>query len=112
MVVAQLRVLGGAMARVPVDATAFAHRASRIMVNLAALVGSRDVLPAHERWVESFAADIRQGDAGRYVNFLMDEGPDAVRAAFPGATGERLSAIKRRYDPTNLFRRNQNVTPA
>jgi FAD/FMN-containing dehydrogenase len=112
MVVAQLRVLGGAMARVPADATAFAHRQSRILVSLAVLVGSREALPPHERWVASLAGALRQGDSGRYVNFLMDEGPDAVRAAYPGATGERLAAIKRRYDPTNLFRRNQNVAPA
>jgi FAD/FMN-containing dehydrogenase len=46
------------------------------------------------------------------VNFLMDEGPDAVRDAYPGKTGERLAAIKGRYDPTNLFRRNQNIAPA
>jgi FAD/FMN-containing dehydrogenase len=46
------------------------------------------------------------------VNFLMAEGPEAVAAAFPGETGRRLAAIKRRYDPDNLFRRNQNVAPA
>jgi FAD/FMN-containing dehydrogenase len=46
------------------------------------------------------------------VNFLVDEGPERVRAAYPGATWDRLAAIKRRYDPTNLFHRNQNVPPA
>jgi FAD/FMN-containing dehydrogenase len=112
MVVTQLRVLGGAMARVPADATAFAHRSSRIMASLAALVPRRDDLPAHTRWVEDYARALDQGDHGRYVNFLMAEGPDAVANAFPGATGRRLAEIKRRYDPTNVFRRNQNVRPA
>jgi FAD binding domain/Berberine and berberine like len=112
MVVAQLRVLGGAMARVPADATAFAHRSSRILVNLAALVGSADELPDHEPWVDGFLADLRQGDDGAYVNFINDEGDARVRQAYPGPTWERLAEIKRRYDPTNLFRRNQNIAPA
>ncbi len=112
MVVTQLRALGGAMARVPVDATAFAHRGSRIMASLAALVASREELPEHEAWVGRYAEALEQSDRGRYVNFLGDEGPDAVGRAFPGETGRRLAAIKRRYDPTNVFRRNQNVGPA
>jgi FAD/FMN-containing dehydrogenase len=112
MPVAQLRVLGGAMARVPADATAFAHRASRIMVNVAAVYATPDEAPAHEAWVAAFAAALRQDDAGAYSNFLGDEGKAAVRAAYPGATWDRLAAIKRRYDPTNLFRLNQNIPPA
>jgi FAD/FMN-containing dehydrogenase len=112
MVVTQLRALGGAMARVPADATAFAHRGSRIMVSLAALVPSQDDLPAHTHWVQEYARSLDQGDHGRYVNFLMAEGPDAVANAFPGETGRRLAEIKGRYDPTNVFRRNQNVAPA
>src|SRR5216683_4788768 len=56
MRVAQLRVLGGAMARVPVDATAFAHRRSRILVNVAALYGSPDQATVYEPWVKSFVA--------------------------------------------------------
>jgi FAD/FMN-containing dehydrogenase len=111
MVVTQLRALGGAMARVPADATAFAHRGSRILASLAALVPTRDDLPAHLAWVDGYAETLQQGDRGRYVNFLMDEGPEAVASAFPGETGRRLAAIKRRYDPTNVFRRNQNVRP-
>jgi FAD/FMN-containing dehydrogenase len=110
-VVTQLRALGGAMARVPADATAFAHRSSRILASLAVLVASREDLPPHAAWVEEYARAMEQEDRGRYVNFLLDEGPDAVAAAFPGETGRRLAEIKRRYDPTNLFRRNQNVAP-
>ena len=109
---AQLRVLGGAIARVPVNATAYAHRASRIMVNVAAFYEGDTDRPSKERWVESFADALHQGDDGAYVNFLVDEGPERIRAAYPGATWDRLAAIKRRYDPTNLFHRNQNVPPA
>jgi FAD/FMN-containing dehydrogenase len=99
------------MARVPVEATAFAHRGSRIMTNLAALYNQPDEKAVHETWVDGFATALRQGDAGAYVNFLGDEGGARVRAAYPGRTWERLTAIKQRYDPTNLFRLNQNIPP-
>ena len=112
MGVAQIRVLGGAMGRVPVEATAFAHRKSRIMVNLAALYEDPDEAATHEAWVAGFAAALRQGDTGAYVNFLGDEGEARVRDAYPGPTWDRLREIKGRYDPTNLFRLNQNIPPA
>jgi FAD/FMN-containing dehydrogenase len=112
MAAAQFRVLGGAMARVPADATAFAHRSSKIMVNVAALFESVDDRPKYEEWVQAFADDLRQDDDGAYVNFLEDEGEERVRAAYPGATWDRLREIKRRYDPDNLFRLNQNIPPA
>jgi hypothetical protein len=110
--VAQLRVLGGAMARVPVEATAFAHRRSRIMVNLAAFYNGPDDRVRRDAWVADFAAALYQGDSGAYVNFINDEGPARVRDSYPGATWERLRAIKARYDPTNLFRLNYNIPPA
>jgi FAD/FMN-containing dehydrogenase len=112
MRVAQLRVLGGAMARVPVEATAFAHRRSRIMVNLAAFYDSSEDRAIREAWVAEFAAAIQQGDTGAYVNFMGEEGSARLRAAYPGATWDRLAAIKRRYDPSNLFHNNQNIPPA
>lgn len=111
MRIAQLRVLGGAMARVPVDATAFAHRQSKIMVNGVAFYDTPGERALHEKWVADFAADMDQGYSGAYVNFLGDEGEARVRAAYPGATWNRLAAIKARYDPTNLFRLNQNIPP-
>jgi hypothetical protein len=112
MRVAQLRVLGGAMARVPVGATAFAHRQSRILVNLAAFYNGPEDRAVRQAWMTDFAAALDQGDTGAYVNFLGDEGEARVREAYPGATWERLAAIKTRYDPTNLFRLNQNIPPA
>jgi FAD/FMN-containing dehydrogenase len=111
MAVAQLRVLGGQMARVPKEATAFAHRDRRVMVNVAALYEQPDDKPTHQAWVTEFASALRQGDAGAYVNFLGDEGQARVREAYPGPTWERLAAIKARYDPTNVFRLNQNIPP-
>jgi FAD/FMN-containing dehydrogenase len=111
MAVTQLRALGGAAARVPADATAYAHRRSRIMVNVAALFGSLEEAPVHEPWVNGLADALRQDDPGAYVNFLGDEGEGRVRAAYPDETWDRLVAVKRRYDPTNLFRLNQNIPP-
>jgi hypothetical protein len=108
----QLRVLGGAMARVPVDATAFAHRESRIMTNVAAMYERPDERPEHESWVTRLASELSQGDTGAYVGFLADEGEERVRAAYPGSTWDRLADVKARYDPDNLFRLNQNVPPA
>jgi FAD/FMN-containing dehydrogenase len=112
LAVAQLRVLGGAMARVPADATAFAHRGRRIMAALGAVWERPEEAATHQAWVTGFAAALRQGDPDVYVNFVGDEGPARVREAYPGSTWERLAAVKRRYDPGNLFRRNQNIPPA
>jgi FAD/FMN-containing dehydrogenase len=110
MAVAQLRVLGGAIARVPAEATAYAHRARRIMVALGAVYEHAEESPQHEAWITGFAEAVRgDGDAGVYVNFVGDEGEERVREAYPGPTWDRLRAIKSRYDPTNLFRLNQNV---
>ncbi len=109
MRVAQLRVLGGAVARVPVEATAFAHRQRRIMTNVATFYQGPQERQEREAWVAAFAEALRQGDTAAYVNFLGDEGPARTRDAYPGATWERLVAIKRRYDPENLFRLNQNI---
>jgi hypothetical protein len=97
---------------VPADATAYAHRASRIMVNLGAFYDGPEDRVVREAWVEEFASALRQDDIGAYVNFIGDEDPARVRAAYPGATWDRLAEIKRRYDPTNLFRVNHNIPPA
>lgn len=112
MAVTQLRVLGGAMARVPSDATAFAHRQSRIMANLAALYEKPEEKEVHEEWVAEFFSSLQQSDKGMYVNFVGDEGEAHVRAAYPNGTWERLRKVKAKYDPDNLFHLNQNISPA
>jgi Berberine and berberine like len=103
----QLRVLGGAVARVPSGATAFAHRSRRMIATVAAL----DSRPGHDDWVRDVPSALRQGERGAYVNFVGDEGAERVREAYPGKTWERLAAVKREYDPENLFRHNQNIQP-
>jgi FAD/FMN-containing dehydrogenase len=109
MAVAQLRVLGGAMARVPADATAFAHRGRPIMATVATAYERPDEPAVHEAWATEFAAALRGGQTGAFAGFIGDEGEERVREAYPGSTWDRLAAIKRRYDPTNLFRLNQNI---
>jgi FAD/FMN-containing dehydrogenase len=110
--VAQLRVLGGAVARVPDSATAFAHRGRRIMANVAAMFEDVSQTETHEAMVEHVVAALRRDTQGVYVNFLADEGEARAREAYPGATWDRLRDVKRRYDPTNLFHLNQNIPPA
>ena len=112
MGITQLRVLGGAMARVPPDATAFAHRSSPIMASAVAIYGRPEERSVHEDWVAGLAAELMREGAGAYVGFIGDEGEERVRVAYPGRTWDRLAAIKGRYDPDNLFRLNQNVPPA
>jgi FAD/FMN-containing dehydrogenase len=112
MAATQIRVLGGAVARVPKDATAYAHRDSRIMVNVAAMYQDPEERPKHAAWVNGLADELRQDDEGAYVGFLADEGEARVRAAYPGPTWDRLREVKRKYDPDNVFRLNQNIPPA
>ncbi|RKS79891.1 FAD/FMN-containing dehydrogenase [Actinomadura pelletieri DSM 43383] len=106
-----LRSLGGATARVSHDATAFAHRDAEVMVAAAFLIP--DAAPpglldeAMRRWSQVSALG-----SGAYVGFLGSADPADVAAAYPPDTYRRLAAVKRRYDPTNVFRRTHNVLPA
>jgi len=112
MAVAQIRALGGAMARVPDDATAFAHRRSRLMVTVANVFERIEDTPTHQAWVDELAGALGLNGRAAYVNFLGEEGEDGVREAYPDPTWDRLRSVKRRYDPGNLFRLNQNMPPA
>ncbi len=112
MRVAQLRPMGGAIARVAPDATAFAHRDKHVMVNVASFYIGPEDRPMRRAWVDDLAAALDQGETGAYVNFVNDPGPESVRAAYPEATLRRLASVKATYDPTNLFRRCHNVPPA
>src|SRR5690606_36622851 len=87
--VGQFSPLGGAMARVPAEATAFAHRNRRYMAVLGAVYEDAAETPQHEAWVNAFAAALRQGEAGVYVNFLSNEGEARIHEAYPGETWKR-----------------------
>ena len=97
--ITQLRVLGGAMARVPADATAFAHRKRRIMGMVVSMYADPEERAEREAWVGDLAGELSRGDAAGYVGFFGDEGEARVRAAYPGATWDRLAKVKAAYDP-------------
>lgn len=108
----QIRVLGGAMRRVPADATAFALRDRAIMLNLAAIYEKLDEADVHEEWVSNLLTKLQNGVTGAYVGFLAHDGEARIHEAYPEPTWSRLRAVKAKYDPTNLFRINNNIPPA
>jgi hypothetical protein len=112
MAMIQIRVLGGAMGRVPLADTAFAHRTSSVMVSVMAGFADQESAPGAVAWNRSLFAALEPKSTGVYANFLEDEGDDRIRAAYPAGAYERLAEIKRRYDPHNVFHRNQNVRPS
>jgi FAD/FMN-containing dehydrogenase len=104
--------IDGAAARVPEDATAFPYRDGGWIANIVGV----DPDPANAelitQWTRDYWSELHPTSAGgTYVNFLMDEGEDRVRAAYRG-NYERLAQVKGRYDPENDFHVNQNITPA
>ena len=107
----QLRVLGGAMARVPGDATAFGWRDRPALLWL--ITPDKDLTRAatNEAWTVAFHADLRADGTATYVNFMGAEDADAVRGAYPASAFARLRELKRRYDPDNVFRANHNIPP-
>jgi len=112
MKMAQIRMMGGAFSRVPANATAFAHRDETTMVAFLAMHGpGADQEAKYEYWASQAMASLGKG-GNAYVNFLAAEGNDGLSAAYPLETLARLRQVKRRYDPDNLFRLNQNITPA
>ena len=106
-----LRGLGGAVARVAPDATAYAHRDAEALVVASAMPspGAPPRLAAAPlaRW-SAVAARSR----GAYVNFLGTATDTDVASVYPPATYRRLAEVKRRYDSGNLFRRTHNIRPA
>lgn len=112
MAAVQVRVLGGAMARVADDATAFGHRGVKLMVNIAAMHPRPEDRAEHEAWAAGLSHALSEGSTTpAYLGFVGDEGQEGVRRAYPPATLERLAQVKRAYDPDNLFHRNMNVLP-
>lgn len=112
MRVVQIRALGGAIARVANDATAYAHRDRRMMINVAAFYESEEERKVREAWVRDLSAVMMGDDTAGYVGFVTSSGPEAALSAYPGDTFERLRQVKEKYDPDNVFHRNQNIPPA
>lgn len=105
--------LGGAVARVPQDATAFTDRTSPFILNCLARTPEAKDLPPNRDWARAARdAMARYGKGRMYVNFTGEGGDDKVKAAYAPDTYSRLQQVKDRCDPYNLFRFNQNVAPS
>jgi FAD/FMN-containing dehydrogenase len=104
--------IDGAASRVPEDATAFAYRDggwAGVIVGVDPDPGNAGLI---SQWARDYWQELHPASAGgAYVNFLMSEGQDRVRAAYRG-NYQRLAQVKRHYDPGNVFRVNQNIEPA
>jgi FAD/FMN-containing dehydrogenase len=103
--------IDGAASRVPGDATAFSYRDG----GWAGVIVGVDPDPANasliSQWARDYWAALHPHSAGgAYINFMMEEGQDRVRASYRG-NYDRLTQIKQRYDPDNVFHVNQNIRP-
>ena len=106
-----LNHFGGAMSRVANDATPFAHRDAMFAFSQDAFWEGPEATAPNVKWVKDYWQAMRaHSPRGAYVNFMADEGEDRVRESYRG-NYDRLLQIKRKYDPANLFRLNQNIKP-
>ena len=106
-----LNHFGGAIGRIANDATPFAHRDAPFAFSQDAFWDDPQESEANITWVKDFWQAMRAfSPRGAYVNFMADEGEDRIREAY-GGNYDRLVALKRKYDPTNLFHLNQNIKP-
>jgi hypothetical protein len=104
--------LGGAIGRQDPEGSAFEDRRAAHAVNIDAVWAEPARASACIAWTRELWEAVRPYSTGRvYVNFLGEEGQDRVRAAYGEAKYERLRALKRKHDPTNFFRLNQNIRP-
>jgi FAD/FMN-containing dehydrogenase len=104
--------LEGAVSRVGADATAFTQRDAAFVMNLVGTWPDPADTAANIDWVRAtYDAVAPHSEAAPYINFMGDETSDRIRAAYRGDTYTRLVALKRQYDPDNLFRLNQNIRP-
>jgi hypothetical protein len=102
---------GGAAGRVGEEETALGGRDAGHTFNITAVTESAEGFAEEREWVRNFWSALEPYQAGAYVNFLMEEGEERVREAYGPEKYDRLKALKRRWDPENLFRLNQNVSP-
>ncbi len=105
--------LGGAVARVDENDTAFGYRNSKYALVIQTRWVNADESAQHLAWTQAFFEAMKVHSTGKvYVNFIADEGEKRVRDAYNPQAFKRLQAIKEKYDPRNQFRMNQNIYPA
>jgi hypothetical protein len=103
--------LGGAIARVGEGDTAFNGRGAGHTININATTETAEGFDEEREWSRNFWSALGPYQTTVYVNFLMDEGEERIRQAYGSEKYDRLKALKRRYDPDNFFRLNQNIPP-
>jgi hypothetical protein len=103
--------MGGAVARVGEEETAFNGRSAGFTYNIGGSTASAEGFDEEREGVRNFWTALEPHFTGVYVNFLMDEGEERVRQAYGTEKYERLKTLKRKYDPDNFFRINQNISP-
>jgi len=103
--------LGGAVARVGEEEAAFGGRSAGHTFNIAGITETEEGFEEERQWARDFWSALEPYHTSVYVNFLMEEGEERIRQAYGAKKYERLTALKRRYDPDNLFRLNQNIRP-
>ena len=103
--------MGGAIARVGEDETAFNGRAAGYAFNINAATETAEGFDEEREWVRSFWSALEPYHTSVYVNFLMEEGEERIRQAYGTEKYDRLKALKRKYDPDNFYRLNQNIPP-
>lgn len=104
--------MGGALAKLPLDATAFGHRDDSYLVWIIGFWQAGVPDESGIAWTRGLSDALQPYTTGTtYVNALQDEGDVQIHAAYSPQTYERLVALKRKYDPGNLFRLNQNIVP-
>jgi FAD/FMN-containing dehydrogenase len=103
---------GGAAARVGEDETAFGGRSAGHTFNITAVIATGEGFDQEREWVRNFWSALEPYHTSFYANFLMEEGEERIRQAYGADKYDRLKALKRRYDPDNFFRLNQNIGPA
>ena len=105
--------MGGAVARVGEDDTAFGGRTAGFTYNIGAATENAQGFDEERQWVRDFYAALEEWQTSVYVNFLSDaeEGEERIRAAYGPEKYARLKALKRQWDPDNFFRINQNIPP-
>jgi len=103
--------MGGAVARVGEDHTAFNGRGAGHTFNITASTETAEGFDEEREWCRNFWSALQPHHTSVYVNFLMDEGEERVREAYGAQKYDRLKTLKRRYDPENFFRLNQNIPP-
>jgi FAD/FMN-containing dehydrogenase len=103
--------LGGAMARVDEDETAFNGRGVGHTFNINATTETSEGFEEEREWSRGLWSALEPYHTSVYVNFLMNEGEERIRQAYGADKYDRLKALKRRYDPDNFFHLNQNIPP-